>query len=52
MNCGALATGKRWILIRCAEHHPQGEAFWALPRQRNHTQKNRPNRGGFLYVRI
>ena len=25
MNCGALATGKRLILIRCAEHHPRGK---------------------------
>jgi len=27
MNQGALATGKRLILIRCAAHHPKGEGI-------------------------
>ena len=27
ISSGAIATGNRFILIRCAEHHPQGEGL-------------------------
>ena len=40
---GALATGKRLILIRCAAHHPQGEAFGATHRH-GHSGKGRTGR--------
>ena len=39
MNYGAIATGNRPILIRCAEHHPTGNSRLVIRQSSNITAR-------------
>ena len=56
MNYGVIAPGNHWILIRCAEHHPdkgsQGCAPFFYPKQQFRFPSAEWHQNGFLLTFI